>query len=415
MEYTKAYKLKKDYPQDVKDQIGLYAVDKNSDLTRLIGSYSYKVENASDIDLLEEVRKEDPNKLIYFFVKGLQKVVNDLMQRQDQIFNEVKAGINHLYKDINIGTCSDNIYNVPNEYFEIMKEYYRRKFITAEEMNIILKVEESKPKTQLEYEIIYDLMRKRYILRWTPPEIMRGYKTLIDINNRAYKYTLNDAVSEKSPINVEGIYINNNNKYVECSNFFWLEYQDKEGNIKILNMPDNMLVDKDEFFGEGLKYSMYTLLYSKYVNYNPFKAIKRFFSYARHFEDAELLKLSYKIINSQLGRLYNMNAQMKTVSKAIKTRGHKPLHMNAIYSQLDLIRWNMQGIILKDFDGSEVIKYLTDVLDKNRKITQKEVSEHLDYLTKNITKYLNITTIKVLESVKLYPLPRYLIPNKRPF
>jgi hypothetical protein len=306
------------------------------------------------------------------------------------------------------------VYEVSEDYFTLMNEYYNRHFITEVEYNAIKVVQSHYARTQLDYEIIHNLMRKRFILRWSANEIARDYKILVDHNNRAYKYYLNIAVQEKSAINVEGIYLNDKNMYVDCSNFFWLKYTNENGIIRFINLPNEMLDDKEAFFEENLKYSMFSLLYSQYPStFSPFKCVKRFFSYARHFEDPVLLKKAYAIINSQYGRLYNMNSQIKTLIKLIQTSGVKYINMEALYNQIDMIRWNIQGIIIDDFNNDEPNEIFEDILKKgyNFEILAHKLKDASTYLSE----FLNTSTIQILQNMKLYPLPKYLVPKNPPF
>lgn len=410
MNYEKALELKKDYPADVKKQINIYSVDKYNLTTRLIGSYSYRSENASDIDLLEEVRKNDIKEVSKFFADNLRKVVTDISSRQNQIFNEVKCGIDHAY-DIDFGYCKNNKYYVDDSFFDIMEKYYANGFFNKEEINIIRNIKNSNQRSQYEYEIVFDLIRKHRIVRWTADEIMQGFKELVNKDGYLYTYTLYKACNERSPINVEGIYINDKNRFVDCSNFFWLEYV-KDGKIESINLPNETLTDKDNYFAENLKTSMYNLIYSKYKNFNPFKAIKRMFSYARYFEDERLLKFAYDVINSQYGKLYNIQSQMKTVAKAIKTHGRKRLNMDFVMGQLDDLRWALQGIILNGFDSMGIAGKLEQIMST---YNQNVIIDGLTDLASIISSYINESSITILRNNKLYPLPASLTPKIKPF
>jgi len=415
MDYKKAITLKKGYPEEIKEQIKIYTIDKHTQHTNLIGSFSYRSGNASDIDLLEEIKKDTPTELIYIFCENIKKVINDITLRKDQIYTEVKCGIDHLFYDIDYGKCKNNTYYMPSDFFETMILFYNRKLITKPEMTNIMKIQEAPNKGQYEYEVIQDIMRQHYILRWSANEIMQGFKILVTMDNVAYKYTLNMAVVEKSAINIEGIFISDDNKYVECSNFIWLEYLDKKGDTLMLNMPDLYLQKKDYYFGEDLKKSMYVLLYSKYKSFNPFKAVKRMFSYARHFKLLDILKITYNIINSQIGNLYNLNTQLKTISKVLKTHEHKGINMMVINHQIDYIRWNIQGILLRGFDCTQIVEYLTYVMSKKTLLTQTEVAESLDNISKSISSFIYMITINIMKKHKIYPLPQFLTPKIKPF
>lgn len=416
IDYSKAYELKKNYPKEVRDQIKLYTIDKKSeDKTHLIGSYSYKSSNASDVDLLEEIRRKNPNDIIRFFSKNLKDVVNNLRLNKNQFFLELKSGLNHLYYDIKKGDCKNDIYNIPQCLNSTINKYYKLGFFNDDEYELLNYISKKEIGDQLDYELIHNTMRKRYILRWNAFEIMRGYKKLVDKNNKGYKYTIEDSIVEKSSINIEGIYLSTSNKYVECSNFIWLEYIDRQGKTMMINMPDLYLQYRDEYFAEDLKKSIYSLMYSVTSNFNPFKAIKRMFSYARHFELINLLEVTYKIINSQYGKLYNINTQIKTISKIIEIENKEPVNIDAIFNQIDDIRWNIQNVILDNFDSEKIALIIETLLEPNKMLNKNRIFSVLTLISLIIAEYMNEYTMYLLEDVKLYPLPNFLMPFNRPF
>jgi hypothetical protein len=410
-DYRKLYSVKTDYPHDVKKAISVYTVDKNSNKAHVIGSFSYRSGNSSDVDLFEPVTRYDKEMLIKSFVEGIKQVTKDLNGRDKFYFMEVKAGLDHLYYDVNYGTCSHNNYEVSEDFFKLMELYHSKGFLTEKEMSIIVGVQNEHKRNQLHFEVIKDLLRKRFVLRWTPEEIYRGYKILKDFNGE-YKYTLEMAVQEKSNINVEGIFISADNKYIDCSNFFTLTYRTKYGQLKFLNLSDKA---NDDFFSyrqQDLRGSMYTLLYSK-IAPNPFKAIKRMLSYGIAFKDIDLLTRSYKLVNTQYGRLYTFNSQMKTLLKVLQVHGQKKLYMNAFYHHLDYIRWELENLIFLDYDFESVITQIKMIL--SGKLSKEEIMTILDDITHGITSYINTKTYKLMSDAGVYPLPKRVIPDKLPF
>jgi predicted nucleotidyltransferase len=206
MDYKKVYKSKSDLPIDVQNQIQLYAIDKEFERVHLIGSYSYRSFNSSDIDLLENIRGSNINDLINLTKKGITEVVNNMHSLKNQLFIEVKAGFDKLY-DINIGFCSNNKYIMDPDYYELMLHFHTMKYLTDDEIRKIDLVYRNSIKKQIDYEIIYGIMRKRYIVRWSFADIQKGYKILINANNEPYHFTLEMAISQRSPMNIEGIFI----------------------------------------------------------------------------------------------------------------------------------------------------------------------------------------------------------------
>jgi hypothetical protein len=411
--YKKVFEKKTDYPKDIKEELKLYSIDKNSGRSRVIGSFSYRSGNASDVDLFEQVIKPDKKILIKFFIQNLKRVANDINKRRDQYFLEVKLGLDHFYYDVDCGECSNDVYNVSNDFFQMMNIYYENDFLSDDEMDLIREVEVADKRNQGHFEKIKEMLRKHFILRWTIDELNRGYKILRDMTGE-YRYELDLAIQDKSSINIEGIFKTKDNKFSDCSNFFQLTYISKYGKQIFMNFADESMIDFLKFRQEDLKKSMYTLMYSK-IAPNLFKSAKRMMSYGISFQDITLVTRCYKIINSQYGKLYALNSQLKTLAKLIKIHGDKQLDDEALYHHIDYIRWELENLILLDYNFSGVINILSKIIDENIRFSSKEVIEILDKITHNFMDYINTKIKDVMYNDDLYPLPKYLVPEKLPF
>lgn len=411
--YKKLFDVRTDYPNDIKDEIKLYSVDKENNNAHVIGSFAYRSGNASDVDLFEPVYNADKQTLIKYFIYGIKKIVSDLMKTDKQYFMEVKCGLDNLYYNVDYGKCSNNVYYVPDSFFELIDIYYERLFLNEKEYTTIKQIQTKSNRDQLDFEKVKKIMRTRYILRWTPDEIFRGYKVLRDFTG-LYKYSLEIAVQEKSNINVEGIFLNSDNKYSDCSNFFTLSYKTKYGRILFMNLADRANEDFLNFRKEDLKTSMYTLLYSK-LEPNAFKAIKRMFSYSIAFKDIDLATKTYKLINTQYGRLYSLNSQLKTIAKVIQIHGKKHLYKNELYHHLDYIRWEMESLILINYDLSEFINIIKQLIDVNTVLPPNAFISSINLITHDISDYINKITYNMMHEVGLYPLPQNLTPLIKPF
>ena len=401
------------YTKDIDKQIKLYALDKKSGEAHVIGSMSYRSGNASDVDLFEETIRDNKEEIIKFFAKHIKRITSGLQKLKHQYFLEVKLGQDHLFSDIDIGYCSNDTYMVPPDLFNILTNLSAEGFITPDEYVIVKEIQNTSVKNQLHYELIKQIIRKHAVLRWTSKEIYLGYKLLHDPNG-TYKYFIEDALQDKGQMNIEGIFINANNKFVDCSNFFVLMYKDSNGTEHMLNLPEAALVDATNYRMENLKQSMYTLMYSK-LQPNLFKALKRMMSYGKSFGVIELLKAVYPIINSHLGVLYNIMSQLKTCSKVLKEHRSKYLYKNTMYHTLDDIRFKLQELIFVEYDFSEIIDLITLTLSSSKKIKMSELSEMIDTISKHLMKFLNHQTYQKMVNIGLYPLPDNLLPKEKPF
>lgn len=411
--------LKKDvYPDDILKQINIYSI---TDSTRVIGSYSYRSGNTGDIDLLEEIHNNNKYILINIFVDGIKKVVNNIESLPNNYFGEVKLGLDHLYYDLYIGICRNNVYTLHDNFFELMELYFDKGFINQDEHTKILEIKNKNNRNQKDYEIIRSIVRHRYILRWTVKEIMKGYKTLVNFSGK-YKYSIDDAVKEKSKINVEGIFLRSYSIYSDCSNYFVLTYTTKYNNKAYLNANIDPNVNLDEQIKDDLKKSIYELLYSK-IQSNLFKACKRILSYGIHFKDIDLVTKAYKVINSPYGKMYVLISQLKTLSKLLKIHDNKYIDMNIVFNQIQNIIFELKNLINVEcdkihtndnkFSFRQIVENLQFNIDSFT--IEQKLSKNLDDRAHELFIILNNDVQDLMIDNKLYPIPSNLIPKSKPF
>jgi len=414
--FVKLLKTKEYYTKDIDKQIKIYTLDKNDEAGAfVIGSLSYKSGNASDVDLFENIFRDHIDEVVGLFTRNIKRIVAKLQKSKHQYFLEVKLGVDHLYSKINIGTCDHDVFTVADGLFETLANIYHKKgFILSDDYEIINRMRLHEPKNQFCFETIKKVIRKYAVLRWTAKEIEQGYKWLFNENDVKYKYTIEEAIKDKGQVNIEGIFINGDNKYVDCSNFFVLVYKDEQGHEKVLNLPDAALYDAVNYRKENLKTSMYTLIYSS-IDPNWFKALKRMLSYGKSFEDIELIKKVYPIINSQMGVAYNLMSQLKTCSKILKEHNKKYMYKNTLYHTLDAIRFKLQELIFVSYDFSDVIDLINIAVSNVEKIKESELVEMINIIAKSLLKYLNQQTKIEMSKIGLYPLPYNLMPEVKPY
>lgn len=412
LDYTKVIKSKNYYPSDVKKEMELYSLDIDGS-ARFIGSFSYRSNNSSDVDIFENLQRTGKKNLIDFVIQNLLRISKNITFMPEQYLCEVKFGLDHAFYDIDYGSCQNDIYTVSDEFFSIMANYYSVGLISEKDYGLINEVKLKSNRSQLDFENIKAMLRGHFILRWNYNELMNGYKLLSYPNGEKYKYSIYTAIQDKTQINIEGIFRNYENRYVEISNFFLLQYQDGD-EVHMLNLSDKILTDFEREFDQNLKTSMYTLLNSK-IAFNPLKACKRFLSYARFFSIEDLLKKSYNIINSPVGKLYNLNSQIKVISKILNTKFNKIVSHLVIYHQLEMIIFDLQSILLSDFDDSKYVEIINSILSQNTEFSYGEVVKMLNDVAHELGDYINNKTISMLKNYGLYPLPKTLYPDVLPF
>lgn len=398
----KLFEIRETYPRDVKKEVRLYTLDRWGEGSEVIGSLSYHTTNASDVDMFERVYKPDLSQLISFTVRNIQRIVATLKARKDNYFLEFKAGLDTRWM-FPIGISRHNVWYPPSTLWqELMVLPW------SSEERVRLATLSEAPRDQKSYEELSMMLRRHYILRWTSQEVAQGYKIVA-----GKQYSLEEAVQAESNINIEGIFIRDDNTYSEVSNFFVLEYEDSVGKRWFLNLSQRALTHPKEYREENLKQSMYALMYSQ-VAPSLFKAVKRMFSFGRAFRDEVLLTKAYQIVNTPLGLMYTLTSQLKTIAKLCEIKDEY-IYKNVLYHHLEQIRFRLDELITIDYDFTPLLQLIEVAIHRRNTIKQTEVAKLLNELTKDMVAYINIKTLPLMKQYHLYPLPPSLVPLNPPF
>ena len=217
---------------------------------------------------------------------------------------------------------------------------------------------------------------KFHIIRWTPPEVERGYKILADKR----KFTLEQAFSSPTITKMDVISLVQNNRYTDFSMIYYFR-----NNGKLMN-PD--VVDIVKSIKENIYY------YTKVGN--PFKALKRKFALAKIEKDASVITKLTPILNSDLGRIYHVLGDIGTLIHLLED--FKP-NQKTIRFEIDQFRNRLANVYqLKDYLKEEhtIIGEIGSLL----KSPIKSMLPKLEAMEKRLDRILKEGTNKVLGSKK---------------
>ena len=404
-DYDKIYDIKTDYPMWIRDIADKIIIDKYNDDYRLIGSSSYRTNNASDIDFIEIIEGASIAAIKKKFVDGMQRIIKRIMKDDDMIFFEVKAGLNHVF-DIDIGECRKDMYEVSPQLHQQIKRIHRNGLITDEDFSIIDNILSKNNQNQEDYEIVKKTIRKYHVLRWNQREIIDGYKVIGDYSGRTNKVYLSESVTHINEVNIECAAVVCN-KYVDCSTFYIFSLRGRQ-----LNADKAGTTTYADMRADGLKRSIYTLLNSK-IEYNPMKAAKRMMSYGILTHNTLLINKTYKIINSQYGVMYMHLSSLKVVQRLLENGGSK-VDGDIIMRQLDGIRWDMSNLVFMG-DVDKIKPNLAYTISELSAGDTHKAIEYIKVTIDEIKKVIFVDVKRLLESSLLYPIPFDMLPTKIPF
>lgn len=138
---------------------------------------------------------------------------------------------------------------------------------------------------------------KFHVIKWTPEEVLAGHKTLRD----GRTYTLEEAFTAPAIVKLDTI-APVKGKYTDFS----VIYEFHDGDKRLNNFP----MSPKESIKEDIQY------YTK--TGNPYKALKRKFALAKLHNDLPALKRYSAIINSDLGKLYMIYSEVKTLADLLE-------------------------------------------------------------------------------------------------
>lgn len=385
------------YPQETIKNIKLLSFSKNK-MASPFGSYIYRLQRfPGDVDLIEEFNECCSLKeVISQFERTLKRVVRQILKSRYHYYSEVKAGLDIRY-DINIGTMTNGIY-IPNpELSLITYTYYEMDLLTLEENNIIQYILSNvKDFGSREYDTITFIYREHKILRWTAEEILKGSKNLPG----SKKISLKQALHHQTYLKIDMI-VALSSKLIEVTNFFQLAYEDKHGDIHLINVDFSINQNIPIQLPKEIE-----KLYFSDMFYSPFKMVKRLYSLARHNNDKILLHKIIPFVSANASLLYQIKSEIDTILLVLERMKSFPKKL--IENELDEEKLRISTIL--ELSREELLQ-INDLINKINKTKRKhDKMSLLKNLKKLIVAHINALTINYLEKVGLNPPPNQYLP-----
>jgi hypothetical protein len=340
---------------------------------KLVGSSALRSQQyAGDYDASEVVRAE-----------SVEKVVEKL---QDNI-KGTPSGI--YYGDIKIGEVKE---------WDVFRPGARVEKGKIVDFNIVdskSKVDELKADgviTTKEAEDAYKLLDKAttpfgfleakksirfHILRWKPADIKEGA-----LMCRGKVFRIEDAITSGGMVKVDAI-ADINNRFVEFSVIYNIFIDRK----KVTPSPPNLA----QSVQEDITY---------YSKTNPFKALKRTFTLAKFFKNTPALETLLPILNSDLGRLYQIVGDIGTLVDML-SRPSPPIQrikeaMDELKARLGTI-YSLKDVLREEHDILGDINALLKITNtKTIKMRLERIKERLQRkLDENTRKQMKNTSKKV--------------------
>lgn len=394
----------------------LYGSSYNNMNVIIYGSSIYKSTAvfSSDIDSMEYVREDDPDKI----VNRLKNIIKNILFSNEKlgsnlIIADIKCGV-----DIRINKLIDNIGYIKDmkvigfdekKVLKILDELYKLHILTFEEYtliqgsitNINVSYQEDPYKKKLmilsnpkKYNVklsnwlyIYEKIYNKLVLRWLPQDIINGY-----LNANSKKFMLVDCI-KNGMTKIDLIYPIGG-RYNELSNLFYFNIQGK------MNYSDD---NKD--FITSIKDAIFKRFYN---NREPdlFKGFKLIYSLLKMQNDIKTLLILNKLLLSNIGFL---NKQKTLISTAINA---VDFHIESnTYVDTDLLRSvlldlpsNLDMIYEFKVEDTQFYVNLNRVLKDVKEEDTTTIQNILKLTKAKLLRTINEETSNYAEKNKLYPL-----------
>ena len=293
---------------------------------KLVGSASIRSQlYAGDYDATDTVKVSSVKEV----VNGLKTVVKSLRTVPDCYFGDIKCG------EVPEWDCFLKTAHVVNNKIVNFNSTQSKGIIDSLFAEKVIS-----PAEAIEYNKLLDnattplgfLEAKKsirvHILRWVPSEILNDSMTY-----RGHTFTLEDAILSRGMIKVDAI-SNISDRFTEFSMIYEIIL-----NGSIVSFPP---IPIDASLKEDILY---------YNKKNPFKALKRVYALSKLQRDPKDAEELVPILNSDLGRLYQIINDLKSLEDLLSRPKHP---MKEIRTQIDAMKARMGNIYqLKDFLSNE--------------------------------------------------------------
>jgi hypothetical protein len=279
------------YPEDVMTVISAMAISPDIEV---VGSQAMRSSlYSADYDLLNEARADfkNINDAAISFAAKLKEVIMRLMSISQTYIGDIKCGMVSEWK-IPLGKVKGKElegYN-KNEIIKKMQELREQKVITDGEYDTVRMLVKENPKFNEWLEL--KEVCKFHVIRWTPKQLLRGYNIL----RNGATIQLSDAIKTPGLIKIDAISYIEGNRFSDFSCIYML-YNKKDQ------------VNKVSIEANAIKEDIMALGYEK----EYFKMLKRMLSIAKVIGRTKDIEPIISILNSQLGILYSIISDAKTI------------------------------------------------------------------------------------------------------
>jgi hypothetical protein len=379
----KVYTL--NYPTDILNTIAKLSFSKGRAVD-IIGSQSLKSQQyAGDFDMDEVVKVNKPRAAaLKELATRFKEIIRTLLATKDLYIGDIKAGEIPQWR-----VLPEDAYVKNDKVLGYSAADCRRKLSSIKsllsdkefgEASALLK---DKPTPKQFFEAADAL--KFHVVRWKPSDVLRGYIVLRDGRH----YTLEEAFSTPAIVKLDVVAYIQRNRFADFSILF--TFEDEKNTL------NRVAID----FERELQQS-----YLSYISAgNYFKAAKRLFSIARQKEDKPKIEAYNTMFNSDLGRLYSIISDAKTILYLLENEPNMPLEK--IQYEIDQFRGRLGNVYSIGAVGTDnILKRILAMSElPSTSEGRKTLRNQMEALVEVFENALSSATLAYLRQHKLLSVP----------
>jgi hypothetical protein len=364
---TKQKSYPADYPQDAINI--LQAMELQGGNIHLVGSMSLRSQQyAGDYDGYEIVNHKGSIPIVVNeLVNDFQTMIDNLRRLPNVYIGDIKSGVIDDWRVIprTAKVNDDKIkgYN-SSECRNKVQSLLQCNIISQDEAKEALGLLKDNP-TVPEFLMAKKLI-KFHTIRWTVLEVLKNQKQL----RNGTSITLQDTFQTKGITKVDVIGLVNNNRYTDFSVIYEFRCNGKTLNPEPVNIRSSLEEDILAYLAEG----------------NYFKVLKRGFALAKLLDDSKTIIKLNPVLNSDLGRLYNIVSDIDTLIRLLDEPNVK---LDRIQFEIDQFKQRLSNIytikdyLKKDDKIVKQIKYILTLSKEKLKVALERLSKELDSILQN--------------------------------
>lgn len=370
--------LKKKYPVSYPEEVSSL-VDNLSlgGTVFMTGSSSMRNQMfGSDYDAHNVIRLREATKAtaLKLLAKQFQKVVEKTIKTQNTFIADIKAGLREDWRILrkNARLIHGKITNYdPTECREQIQKMASSGVLSEEEARIANALIKDRPSISEFLDGKANL--KYHIIRWSVQSVLENRNVLRDGSVMTLEQAFNSPIVTK----IDVVTLVQKARFVEIS----MNYE-FYNNGHALN-PDD--INWEGSFQEGIKGYL--------LAGNFFKVLKRCYSIAREAIDLEELDRIRRVLNSDLGRLYNVKGDIELLIEILETDAD--VSIDAIRYEIDQFG-NRLSQVYEFKEYLKIEKNLMKNIHEAVHVSKKEMIEKLKHTEKILTNLIQKESKKIL-------------------